>query len=122
MRKSGRAGNLSYSYRMSKKAISVTLRADNLLWLKTRVKVKGDRSVSETLDQIITKARAGVEAGGAEVRSVVGNARIPPSDRALAEAGAQVAALFLGSVGRNENASRGRRRKRTGPAARRRRA
>jgi hypothetical protein len=107
---------------MSKKAISVTLRADNLLWLKTRVKVKGDRSVSETLDQIITKARAGVEAGGAEVRSVVGNARIPPSDRALAEAGAQVAALFLGSVGRNENASRGRRRKRTGPAARRRRA
>ncbi len=103
---------------MSKKAISVTLRADNLLWLKTRVKVKGDRSVSETLDQIITKARAGAEAGGAEVRSVVGNARIPTSDRALTEAGAQVAALFLAS----ESASRGRRRKRTGPAARRRRA
>ena len=107
---------------MSKKAISVTLRADNLLWLKTRVKVNGDRSVSETLDQIITKARAGAEAGGAEVRSVVGNARIPTSDRALAEAGARVAALFLGSVGRNESASRGRHPKRSGPAARRRRA
>jgi len=34
---------------MSKQAVSVTLRPDNLLWLKTRVKAGGRRSLSEAL-------------------------------------------------------------------------
>jgi hypothetical protein len=100
---------------MSKKAVSVTLQQDNLLWLRTRVKVKGDRSLSEALDQIITEARAGAGARGAQARSVVGSARIPRSDKALSEAGAQVAALFRGSVRRSGRAGPSRRD--AGPAA-----
>jgi hypothetical protein len=96
---------------MSKKAVSVTLRPDNLLWLKTRVKVKGERSLSETLDGIITEARAGAGAGGSEIRSVLGNARIPGSEAALSEAGARVAALFRKSVRRKERAPASRRRR-----------
>jgi hypothetical protein len=95
---------------MSKKAVSVTLRPDNLLWLRARVKASGIRSLSEALDGIITDARAGIGASAAEVRSVVGNARIPTSEKALSEAGAQVAALFRKSVRRKESVSpRGRR-------------
>lgn len=79
----------------------MTLHQDNLLWLRTRVKVKGDRSLSEALDAIITEARA--EAGPAgEVRSVVGQARIPKSEKALSEAAEQIAALFRGPVGRGK--------------------
>jgi hypothetical protein len=89
---------------MSKKAVSVTLHPDNLLWLRTRVKAKGGRSLSEALDGIITEARAGAGASAAEVRSVVGNARIPRSEEGLSEAGAQVTALFLRSIRRKEKA------------------
>jgi len=87
---------------MSKKAVSVTLHPDNLLWLRTRVKAKGGRSLSEALDGIITEARAGAGASAAEVRSVAGNARIPRSEEGLSEAGAQVAALFSRSIRRQE--------------------
>jgi len=90
---------------MSKKAVSVTLHPDNLLWLRTRVKATGGRSLSEALDGIITEARAGTGLSGAAVRSVVGNARIPRSEEALSEAGARVAALFRGSVRRKERVS-----------------
>ncbi len=96
------SGYLSYNHRMSKKAVSVTLHPDNLLWLRTRVKASGVRSLSEALDGILTDARAGTGASTAEVRSVVGNARIPKSEEALSEAGAQVAELFRRSVRRKE--------------------
>jgi hypothetical protein len=89
---------------MNKKAVSMTLRPDNLLWLKTRVKATGGRSLSEALDQILTEARAGAAASTASSRSVVGNARIPRSDSALSEAGAQVRALFRRSVQRKQAA------------------
>jgi hypothetical protein len=92
---------------MSKKAVSVTLHPDNLLWLRTRVKAAGSRSLSEALDGIITEARTGTERSAATVRSVVGNARIPRSEDALSEAGAQVAALFRASVRRRERAGPG---------------
>ena len=98
----------------------MTLHPDNLLWLKTRVKAKGGRSLSEALDGIITEARSGTGASAAEVRSVVGNARIPGSEKALSEAGAQVAALFRGSVRRTESARPGGRRNDHRPAASRR--
>jgi len=87
---------------MSKKAVSVTLHPDNLLWLRASVKAKGVRSLSEALDRIVTDARAGIGASAAEVRSVVGNARIPSSEEALSEAGARVAAVFLRSLRRKE--------------------
>jgi len=92
---------------MSKKAVSVTLHPDNLLWLRARVKAKGGRSLSEALDGIITEARSGTGASAAEGRSVVGNARIPRSEKALSEAGAQVAASFRSSIRRKERVSPG---------------
>ncbi len=96
---------------MNKKALSVTLRPDNLLWLQTRVKATGGRSLSEALDEIITEARAGTRASALTIRSVVGNARIPRSDAALSEAGVQVRALFRRSVQRKEGESLRERRK-----------
>ena len=83
----------------------MTLRPDNLLWLRTRVKATGGRSLSEALDGILTEARAGSGASTAAVRSVAGNARIPESDEALSAAGKRVAALFRGSARRKEKAS-----------------
>ena len=48
---------------MPKKAVSVTLGTDNLLWLKGRAGAAGARSMSELLDRLITEARtAGVHA------------------------------------------------------------
>jgi hypothetical protein len=83
----------------------VTLHPDNLLWLRTRVKATGGRSLSEALDGILTEARAGSGASTAAVRSVAGHARIPESDEALSAAGARVAALFRGSARRKERVS-----------------
>lgn len=95
----------------------MTLHPDNLLWLRARVKAKGGRSLSAALDGIITEARSGMGASAAEVRSVVGNARIPTSEKALSEAGAQVAALFRGSIRRRERVSPGGSRNHGRPAA-----
>ena len=55
---------------MAKQAISVTLEADNLTWLKGRAGAAGLRSVSELLDQLVTAARASGRVGPS--RSVVG--------------------------------------------------
>lgn len=43
---------------MAKKAVSVTLDEANVLWLKSRARISGG-NVSDTLDQLITKARGG---------------------------------------------------------------
>ena len=48
---------------MAKQAISVTLDADNLTWLKGRAGAAGVRSVSEFLDQIVSAARAAGQTG-----------------------------------------------------------
>lgn len=105
---------------MNKKAVSVTLRPDNLLWLKTRVKATGGRSLSESLDEIIMEARVGAGSSARTIRSVVGNARIPRSDAALSEAGAEVRSLFRRSVQRKEGENSWERRKklRTPPTPR----
>ncbi len=95
----------------------MTLHPDNLLWLRARVKANGGRSVSEALDRIIAEARAGTGASAAEKRSVLGNARIPRSEEALSEAGAQVSALFRRSVRRKERAGPRGRRSQGHPAA-----
>ena len=94
-------GSMLIRYRidMSKKAISVTLEADNLVWLKARAGAMGIRSVSELLDDLVTDARASGVAGPA--RSVVGTIDIDPSDPMLDDADdASVRALFDVSLGR----------------------
>ena len=63
---------------MAKQAISVTLEADNLTWLKGRAGAAGLRSVSELLDQLVTAARASGRVGPS--RSVVGTIDVDASD------------------------------------------
>ena len=83
---------------MAKKAISVTLETDNLVWLKARAGAMGLRSVSELLDGLVAEARASGSAGPA--RSVIGTIDIDPADPTLTGADASVRALFDMSLGR----------------------
>lgn len=76
---------------MPKKAISVTLDAGNIVWLKGRAGASRVRSLSELLDQIVTAARAG-DAG--PYRSVVGTIDIDAGDPDLTKADASVRAIF----------------------------
>jgi len=75
-----------------KQPISVTLSADNVTWLKSRVAAIGRRSVSELLDQLISDARQAGHSGSA--RSIVGTVDIDPSDPLLESADNAVQALF----------------------------
>jgi hypothetical protein len=75
---------------MGKKAISVTLRPENLLWLRGQMQVSSRRSVSETLDALISEARAGARGRPEATRSVVGSIRIQASDPGLTQADAAI--------------------------------
>jgi hypothetical protein len=83
---------------MSKQAISVTLDADNVTWLKGRAGAKGLRSVSELLDRLVTAARQSGDVGPS--RSVVGTIDIDPSDPMLERAEEAVRYVFESSLGR----------------------
>ena len=83
---------------MSKQAISVTLDADNITWLKGRTGASGARSVSELLDQLVTAARQSRHAGPS--RSVVGTVDIDPGDPLLAQADEVIRGMFDKSMGR----------------------
>jgi hypothetical protein len=83
---------------MAKQAISVTLEADNLTWLKGRAGAAGLRSVSELLDQLVTAARATGRVGPS--RSVVGTIDLDASDPWLEKADAAVRTMFDASLGR----------------------
>ena len=79
---------------MGKKAISVTLRPENLLWLRGRAHASSRRSVSETLDELIAEARAGARGRPGAVKSVVGSIRIQASDPGLTQADVAIRGLF----------------------------
>jgi len=83
---------------MPKKPVSVTLDADNLLWLRGRTVGDGRRSLSDTLDRIVTEARLGSDAGS--IRSVVGTADISGDDPGLDAADGYVQGLFARSAAR----------------------
>jgi hypothetical protein len=82
---------------MTRRAISVTLEADNVTWLKGRSGAEGE-SVSELIDQLVTAARSGNRAGPG--RSVVGTIDIDASDPLLERADAALRATFDASLGR----------------------
>lgn len=92
---------------MAKRAVSVTLDADNLTWLRARALAAGSRSVSEFLDSLIAEARSG--ASPAAIRSVVGTIDIDPADPFLKDADDLVRAQFGTSLARPARAA-GRRR------------
>ncbi|MBI4815812.1 MAG: hypothetical protein HY791_06130 [Deltaproteobacteria bacterium] len=83
---------------MSKQAISVTLDQNNLLWIKGQMKVRGTRSVSETIDDILSAARR----SPGQVTSVVGTVRIPDDDPELLSANAELRQWFASSLSRGE--------------------
>lgn len=84
---------------MPKTPLSVTLDDANLLWLKGRTAGRKKRSLSETLDEILTEARTG-GVGADAARSVVGTIDIADDDPTLELADAAVGALFETSLGR----------------------
>ncbi len=88
---------LSYNNHMPKKAISVTLSQENLLWLRAQAGARGKRSVSETLDQLLEQARTGQTVKSAS-QSVRGLIRIAPSDQELREADREIRAQFRRSL------------------------
>ena len=83
---------------MPKQAISVTLDADNLTWLKGRAGATGVRSVSELLDQLVSAARASGQTGPS--RSVVGTIDVDASDPWLEGADETMRSIFQASLGR----------------------
>jgi len=83
---------------MTKQAISVTLEADNVTWLKGRAVAAGLRSVSELLDQLVSAARQSGRLGHS--RSVVGTIDIDPGDPDLEDADAAVRYMFDASLRR----------------------
>ncbi|HXG64031.1 MAG TPA: hypothetical protein VNO70_02925 [Blastocatellia bacterium] len=97
---------------MKKRAISVTLSADNLLWLRGQAVASGG-SISQTLDHLVSEAKK----GGRQTapRSVVGTIEIAESDPELLEADAAIRALFQkalkkGKVSAGRNVNKGRER------------
>ena len=83
---------------MGKQAISVTLEADNLTWLKGRAGAAGVRSVSGLLDQLISAARASGQTGPS--RSVVGTIDVDASDPWLEGSDDAMRSIFQASLGR----------------------
>jgi len=82
---------------MPKRSISVTLHEDNLLWLQSRTLSSKGRSLSETLDAIVTAARTAKQAPPSVVRSVVGTVDIATDDPGLEQADSYVRALIEAS-------------------------
>ena len=86
-------------YRMNmRKAISITLSGDNLLWLRGQAARSARGSVSELLDRLVTDARSGGRTDASAVRSVVGTVDLPDEDPNLAGADAYIRGMFAASA------------------------
>jgi hypothetical protein len=83
---------------MPKRGISVTLDDTNLLWLKSRTMASKARSLSETLDSLVTAARTGGTTPAAAMRSVAGTVDIAGDDPNLDRADAYVRQLVDASL------------------------
>jgi hypothetical protein len=84
---------------MPKRPISVTLDVDNLLWLKGQTASGKRRSLSDTIDAVLTAARTGAH-GHATSRSVVGTVDIAADDPGLDQADADVRKELEASLAR----------------------
>jgi hypothetical protein len=79
-----------------KKAVSITLDADNLLWLKARAEATAKGSLSDVVDRLVREAR--LEGRTDAIRSVVGTVDLPHGD--LDQADGYVRSLFDRSISR----------------------
>ena len=80
-----------------RKAISVTLNEDNLLWLRGQAARTSKGSVSELLDRLVGEARRSGRTDPAAVRSVAGTIDLPQDDPGLDEADAYLRSVFAAS-------------------------
>ena len=85
---------------MPKKAVSLTLDESNLVWLRGVAARSGARSLSETVDQIVTAARDSGAAHPQSIRSVVGTIDIADGDESLEAADLFVRGMFERSLAR----------------------
>jgi hypothetical protein len=83
-----------------RKAVSVTLQTDNLLWLRAQAAVSSRGSLSEVLDALVSEARAGGRHEAKTMRSVVGTIDLPEDDPSLEGADAFIRAQFDRSIKR----------------------
>jgi hypothetical protein len=81
-----------------RKAISVTLSADNLLWLRGQAARTARGSVSDVLDRLVGDVRLAGGVDPAAVRSVAGTVDLPDDDPALEQADAYLRSLFAASA------------------------
>lgn len=79
-----------------KKAVSVTLDGENLLWLKGQAAATTGGNVSEVIDRLVRQART---SGKGASRSIAGTVDLP-SDDELEQADASVRDLFDRSLRR----------------------
>ena len=79
---------------MPKNPISVTLDQENLLWLRAQTEATKGKSLSDTLDRLVTEARAAGRVAPGTVRSVVGTIDISDADPNLLTADDYVRGLF----------------------------
>jgi hypothetical protein len=79
---------------MPKNAISITLDQDNLLWLRAQTAAAKGKSLSETIDRLVTDARAAGRVAPGTVRSVVGTIDISDADPDLLTADEYVRGLY----------------------------
>lgn len=82
-----------------KRAISITLAEDNLLWLKGQAGASASGSVSEVIDRLVREARTAGRTDAAAIRSVVGSIDLG-DDPDLASADSYVRELFDRSLAR----------------------
>jgi hypothetical protein len=82
-----------------KRALSITIGEDNLLWLKAQAAAGARGSVSEVVDRLVQEARMGGRTDAAAIRSVAGSIDLPDDDD-LIEADAYVRNLFDRSLSR----------------------
>ena len=85
---------------MPKQPVSLTIEQENLLWLRGRSTALGHGSLSETVDRLVSEARAGRLGTPAPPRSVVGTIDIAADDPALEQADAVLRDLFGSSLAR----------------------
>jgi hypothetical protein len=83
-----------------RKAISITLNSENLLWLKGQAAKSAKGSVSDVLDRIVSEARSAGRTEPGTVRSVVGTVDLPEDDPDLLAADDYVRSMFAASARR----------------------
>jgi hypothetical protein len=83
---------------MPKLPLSVTLDQENLLWLRAQTAAARRRSLSETLDQLVTDARRSGRVAEGAIRSVLGTIDITDDDPDLLEADLYVREQFARSA------------------------